>query len=141
MVKDSTSDTDDDEDEGKDVARRAVLGSSSVYHSVPISSTDTGGPSIGSAIGGLPSLDAMSLSQQVTKKALYDNVKMFKESHSKTMASLTRNEDNLSTELLNVTALENSLSTAGEKFIFMQKLREFVFVICDFLQSTITEHE
>lgn len=53
------------------------------------------------------------------------------------MASLTRNDDNLSTALLNVTALENSLSAAGEKFIFMQKLREFVSVICDFLQVRV----
>lgn len=57
-----------------------VTGSSSVYSSMPVSVTDTGGHSIGGAIGGLPGLDAMSLSQQaeLTKKALYDNVKMLR---------------------------------------------------------------
>ncbi|KAL3510860.1 hypothetical protein ACH5RR_030261 [Cinchona calisaya] len=113
-----------------------VAASGSVYSSVQISATDIDGPSIGGAIGGLPGLDAMSISQQaeLSKKALYDNLKMLKESHSKTMASLTRNDENLSASLLNVTTLENSLSAAGEKFIFMQKLRDFVSVICDFLQ-------
>ena len=53
------------------------------------------------------------------------------------MDTLTRNDENLSASLLNVTKLENSLSAAGEKFIFMQKLREFVSVICDFLQVRI----
>ncbi|KAI8572136.1 hypothetical protein RHMOL_Rhmol01G0175300 [Rhododendron molle] len=51
------------------------------------------------------------------------------------MASLDRNDENLTTSLLKVTALEKSLSAAGERFIFMQKLRDFVSVICDFLQG------
>ena len=61
----------------------------------------------------------------------------YQESHGRTMASLTRTDENLSASLLNVTALEKSLSAAGEKFIFMQKLRDFVSVICDFLQVRI----
>lgn len=50
------------------------------------------------------------------------------------MASLTRTDENLSASLLKVATLETSLSALGEKFIFMQKLREFVSVICEFLQ-------
>lgn len=50
------------------------------------------------------------------------------------MSSMIANDENLSASLLNITALEKSLSAAGEKFIFMQKLRDFVSVICDFLQ-------
>ncbi|KAF7148016.1 hypothetical protein RHSIM_Rhsim03G0238800 [Rhododendron simsii] len=56
------------------------------------------------------------------------------DSHGRTMASLDRNDENLTTSLLKVTVLEKSLSAAGERFIFMQKLRDFVSVICDFLQ-------
>lgn len=61
----------------------------------------------------------------------------YQESHGRTVALLTRTDENLTASLLNVTALENSLSAAGEKFIFMQKLREFVSVVCDFLQVWI----
>lgn len=50
------------------------------------------------------------------------------------MSSMIATDENLSASLLNITALEKSLSAAGEKFIFMQKLRDFVSVICDFLQ-------
>jgi GC-rich sequence DNA-binding factor len=48
--------------------------------------------------------------------------------------SLTKTDDDLSALLSNITALEKSLSAANEKFIFMQKLRHFVSVICDFLK-------
>lgn len=61
----------------------------------------------------------------------------YQETHGRTMLSLTRTDENLSASLLKVTALENSLSAAGEKFIFMQKLRDFVSVICDFLQVCV----
>lgn len=53
------------------------------------------------------------------------------------MSSLTRTDENLSSSLANITALEKALAAAGEKFIFMQKLRDFVSVICDFLQVWI----
>lgn len=56
------------------------------------------------------------------------------ESHGRTMASLNKTEENLSASLSNVTTLENSLSAAGEKYMFMQKLRDFVSVICTLLQ-------
>lgn len=50
------------------------------------------------------------------------------------MASLHKTEENLSASLAKVTALENSLSAAGEKYMFMQKLRDYVSVICALLQ-------
>ncbi|KAL6969811.1 hypothetical protein U1Q18_029524 [Sarracenia purpurea var. burkii] len=103
------------------------------YSSVPSLPT---GPNIGGAVGGLPGLEVMSIPQQaeLAKKALHENLRRLKESHGRTMTSLTRADENLSASLLNVTVLEKSLSAAGEKFIFMQKLRDFVSVICDFLQ-------
>ncbi|GFP96630.1 pax3- and pax7-binding protein 1 [Phtheirospermum japonicum] len=82
------------------------------------------------------STDAISISQQaeLVKKALSENLKRVQESHGRTMMSLEKTEENLNSSLLNVTSLENALSAAGEKFVFMQKLREFVSVICAFLQ-------
>lgn len=56
------------------------------------------------------------------------------------MMSLAKTEENLSSSLLNVTSLDDSLKAAGEKFLFMQKLREFVSVICAFLQVWIILH-
>ncbi|KAK7362408.1 hypothetical protein VNO77_04519 [Canavalia gladiata] len=93
-------------------------------------------PSIGGAIESLPALDVMSISQQaeITKKALLENVRRLKESHGRTMSSLNKTDENLSSSLLNITALENSLVIADEKYRFMQKLRNYVTNICDFLQ-------
>ncbi|CAI9096290.1 OLC1v1032392C1 [Oldenlandia corymbosa var. corymbosa] len=107
---------------------------SDVYPSVQSSVMNANGLSIGGAVG--TGLDAMSISQQaeVTKKALYNNLKMLEESHSKTLALCARNDSNIADSLSNITRLEKAFSAAGEKFIFMQKLREFVSVICAFLQ-------
>ncbi|KAF5737854.1 PAX3- and PAX7-binding protein 1 [Tripterygium wilfordii] len=93
-------------------------------------------PGIGGTFGGPQGLDGMSMSQQgeIAKKALQDNITRLKESHCRTVSSLTKTDENLSDSLLNITALEKSLAAAGEKFIFMQKLRDFVSVICEFLQ-------
>ncbi|XP_073055086.1 transcriptional repressor ILP1-like [Primulina eburnea] len=92
--------------------------------------------SIGGAVGGLFGPDVMSISIQadLTKKALNENLSRVKVSHGRTMVSLANNEENLSSSLLNVTSLEDSFSAAGEKFLFMQKLRDFVSVLCEFLQ-------
>ncbi|KVH97523.1 GC-rich sequence DNA-binding factor [Cynara cardunculus var. scolymus] len=57
------------------------------------------------------------------------------ETYGRTLTSLTKTDENLSDSLMKVTALENALTAAGEKFIFMQKLRDYVSVICDFLQK------
>lgn len=101
-----------------------------------VASIPTGPPSIGGVIGGLPGVETMSISQQaqIAKKALQDNMKRLRETHGKTMTSLARADENLSTSLISIIDLEKSLSVAGEKYIFMQKLRDFVSVICDFLQ-------
>lgn len=95
-----------------------------------------GPPSIGGAIGGVQGVGTMSISQQakVAKQAFQDNLKRLKETHGKTMTSLARVDENLSASLMNITVLEKSSSDAGEKYIFMQRLRDFVSVICDFLQ-------
>ncbi|XP_077220232.1 GC-rich sequence DNA-binding factor-like protein [Tasmannia lanceolata] len=83
------------------------------------------------------SAEVMSLSQQaeVATRALKEHVKSLKETHGRTMSSMTRIDENLSTSLLNITSLEKSLEAADEKFKFMQELRHFVSVICEFLQD------
>ncbi|KAJ7954054.1 GC-rich sequence DNA-binding factor 1 [Quillaja saponaria] len=106
---------------------------STVYSSLPSAAV---GASIGGVVPASQGLDVMPISQQaeVAKKALQENVRRLKESHGRTMTSLNKTDENLSASLLNITALENSLVAADEKYRFMQKLRDFVGNICDFLQ-------
>ncbi|KAF8033123.1 hypothetical protein BT93_D1885 [Corymbia citriodora subsp. variegata] len=94
-------------------------------------------PSIGGAMIAGQGLDVVSIPQQaeLAMKALCNNAKRLEESHSKTMSSLAKTDENLSSSLLNITALEKSLSAAGEKYMFMQKLRDYISVICKFLQD------
>ncbi|CAN4124748.1 unnamed protein product [Withania somnifera] len=91
----------------------------------------------GGVFGGFPCLDALSISNkaEAAKKALYESMGRLKEYHGRTVASLHKTEENLSASLSKVTSLENSLSAAGEKYMFMQKLRDFVSVICALLQD------
>ncbi|KAF3431785.1 hypothetical protein FNV43_RR26521 [Rhamnella rubrinervis] len=94
-------------------------------------------PSIGGAIAASQGLGMMSISQQaeIARKAMEENVRRLKESHGRTVSSLTKANENLSASLLNITALEKSLSAADEKYKFMQKLRDFISIICDFLKD------
>ncbi|KAD3067197.1 hypothetical protein E3N88_35077 [Mikania micrantha] len=110
-----------------------------VYSTAPVSSHPSvcGGLSTGGSLGWPSGSDTLPISQQaeLSKKALHESVKRLKESHSRTLTSLTKTDEMLAESLMKVTFLENSLSVAGEKFIFMQKLRDYVSVICDFLQD------
>ncbi|XVF86181.1 hypothetical protein PTKIN_Ptkin18bG0019600 [Pterospermum kingtungense] len=101
----------------------------------PIVSPNPSSSFVGAA-GASQGLGVTPISQQaeMAKKALQDNARRLKESHARTISALTKADENLSASLFNITALEKSLSAAGEKFIFMQKLRDFVSVICEFLQ-------
>ncbi|GAB2285019.1 hypothetical protein Dimus_019475 [Dionaea muscipula] len=93
---------------------------------------------VGGSTGGhgLHTIEVLSLAQQaeIAKKHLQENVMKLKETHMKTANKLTQTDENLSSSLMNITDLESRSSAAGEKYIFMQKLRDYVSVICDFLQ-------
>ncbi|KAH1087018.1 hypothetical protein GYH30_018514 [Glycine max] len=115
-----------------------VSSAAAVYGGVP--SADARVPSVSPSIGGatesMPALDVVPMSQQAerARKALVENVRRLKESHERTMSSLSKTDENLSASLLKITALENSLVVADEKYRFMQKLRNYVSNMCDFLQ-------
>ncbi|KAJ8547665.1 hypothetical protein K7X08_011251 [Anisodus acutangulus] len=115
----------------------SASGASGYYSSVQSTAVSDGATIGGGVFGGLPSLDALSISKkaEVAKKALYESMGRLKESHGRTVASLNKTEENLSASLSKVTTLENSLSAAGEKYMFIQKLRDFVSVICALLQD------
>ncbi|XP_021747669.1 transcriptional repressor ILP1-like [Chenopodium quinoa] len=114
---------------------QSYMYASPISHS-SVASIPAGIPSIGGAIGGVQGAGTMSISQQakIAKQAFQDNLKRLKETHEKTMTSLARVDESLSASLTNITVLEKSSSDAGEKYVFVQRLRDFVSVICDFLQ-------
>ncbi|KAJ6323331.1 hypothetical protein OIU77_013033 [Salix suchowensis] len=127
-------------------ANRALANASAASSTIPMQPQQRPTPaygsisSIGGAFGSSQGLDVLSFPQQadIAKKALQDNLRRLKESHGRTISLLSKTDENLSASLMNVTALEKSISAAGEKFIFMQKLRDFVSVICEFLQHKAT---
>ncbi|KAF9591725.1 hypothetical protein IFM89_006071 [Coptis chinensis] len=108
------------------------------YHGTGYQSTHSAtiGPVIGGSLGVSRSAEVMSISQkaQIATQAMQQNIKRLQESHGRTTSSIDKVEESLSSSLSNITDLEKSLSAAGEKFIYMQKLRDFVSVICDFLK-------
>lgn len=106
--------------------------------SAPVSSyPPMGGLSIGGSFGWSSGSETVSIAQQaeLSMKALHESIARLKETHGRTLTSLTKTDENLSNSLIKVTTLETALSAAGEKFIFMQKLRDYISVICDFLQD------
>ncbi|KAJ0983462.1 hypothetical protein J5N97_011717 [Dioscorea zingiberensis] len=94
-------------------------------------------PAAGIGIGISRSAEIMSIPQQaeVATRALHDNITKLRETHNRTLNSLMRTDENLSEALSDITSLEKSLEAAGDKFIFMQQLRDFISVMCDFLQD------
>ncbi|XP_062111203.1 transcriptional repressor ILP1 [Humulus lupulus] len=101
-----------------------------------VSQTLPASTSIGGALGASQGLGMMSISQQaeIARRALQDNVTRLKKTHDRTVLSLNKADENLAASLSNITALEKSLSAADEKYKYMQRLRNFVSLICDLLQ-------
>ncbi|KAL9256471.1 Transcriptional repressor ILP1-like protein [Drosera capensis] len=94
------------------------------------------GFSVGGGIGGAQGFEVLTIAQQaeIAKKALQDNVMKLKDTHEKTANAVTRTDEYLSIALTNIADLESRSSDAGKKYLFMQEKRDFVSVLCDFLQ-------
>ncbi|KAF3792676.1 PAX3- and PAX7-binding protein 1 [Nymphaea thermarum] len=88
-------------------------------------------------VGVTRSLEVMSIHQkaEVATRALEQNFQMLQETYGMTISSMNRTDENLTTSSLHADDLEKSLDAAGERFLFMQKLRDFISVLCDFLQD------
>ncbi|XP_020269392.1 transcriptional repressor ILP1-like [Asparagus officinalis] len=87
--------------------------------------------------GSTPFAQTMSISQQaeIATRALKESVMRLKDSHKRTMDSVAKTDENLAEALSDITTLEKSLQEAGDKYIFMQQLRDFISVTCDFLKD------
>lgn len=52
----------------------------------------------------------------------------------RTTADLSRTEENLNSSILAIGSLDKALTAAGDKYVYMQELRDYVSALCDFLQ-------
>eukprot|EP00249_Psilotum_nudum_P023169 c28769_g1_i1 orf=188-3082(-) len=94
-----------------------------------------------SAAWGFPgrNMEGLSVTQQaeVALRTLQESAQRMRETYGRSQSELHRIEDNISVSSQNITTLEKSLVAAGEKYIYMQKLRDYIAVLCDFLKSKI----
>ncbi|KAI3908238.1 hypothetical protein MKX01_027260 [Papaver californicum] len=99
----------------------------------PVQSVSAG-LNIGGSAGVMKKVLSIPQQATVASQAMRESFQRLRETHGRTMSALDRNDENMSAALSNIIDLENSLTHADEKFVFMQKLQDFVSVICDFLQ-------
>ncbi|KAK1320382.1 hypothetical protein QJS10_CPA03g02254 [Acorus calamus] len=83
------------------------------------------------------SAEVLSISQQaeVATRALKESMNRLRETCGRTVSSLARSEENISSSLSKISDLEKSLSVASKEFVFMQELRDFISITCEFLQD------
>ncbi|KAH7280692.1 hypothetical protein KP509_36G009600 [Ceratopteris richardii] len=94
-------------------------------------------PSSAWGFGSSQNMQSMSISQRAKAVlgTLYETLRRTRETHDWTKAELQKTEDNLSSSLQNISTLEESLVKAGDKYVYMQELRDYLAVLCDFLKS------
>ncbi|CAK9276824.1 unnamed protein product [Sphagnum jensenii] len=86
---------------------------------------------------GRSSMEALSVAQQAAAamRILQENAHRLREGHETTKNNLFRTNESLSSSLTAVASLERSLAGANEKYLYMQELRDYVSVLCEFLQD------
>ncbi|TVU12816.1 hypothetical protein EJB05_46477, partial [Eragrostis curvula] len=99
-------------------------------------------PSLSGIVPGAPvfasgSAEFLSIAQQadVANKALQENIRRLKETHKVTMGALVKTDTHLNEALSEISSLETGLQDAEKKFVYMQELRNYVSVMCDFLND------
>ncbi|GJN22624.1 hypothetical protein PR202_gb10208 [Eleusine coracana subsp. coracana] len=163
-IREVEDDKDDDEDEEerkweeeqfrKGLGRRVDDGSSQrSANGAPVSakvqvqpSGYTAGshhqPSLSGIVPGAPvfasgSTEFLSIAQQadVANKALQENIRRLKETHKVTVGALVKTDTHLNEALSEISSLETGLQDAERKFVYMQELRNYISVMCDFLND------
>jgi GC-rich sequence DNA-binding factor len=83
------------------------------------------------------STEFLSIAQQadVANKALQENIRRLKETHKVTVGALVKTDTHLSEALSEISSLETGLQDAEKKFVYMQELRNYISVMCDFLND------
>ncbi|KAG9456794.1 hypothetical protein H6P81_001302 [Aristolochia fimbriata] len=88
-------------------------------------------------VGVSRSVEVMSIHQQaeVATRALLENFERMKGTHGRTLSSINATNMKLNESLKSIDDLEKFLSDAKEKYKFMIDLREYVHILCQFLQD------
>ncbi|XP_062213058.1 transcriptional repressor ILP1-like [Phragmites australis] len=83
------------------------------------------------------SAELLSIAQQadVANKALQENIRKLRETHKTTASALVKTDTHLSEALSEISSLESGLQDAEKKFVYMQELRNYISVMCDFLND------
>uniref|UniRef100_J3LUW4 GCF C-terminal domain-containing protein n=1 Tax=Oryza brachyantha TaxID=4533 RepID=J3LUW4_ORYBR len=91
----------------------------------------------GASVFASGSTEFLSIAQQadVASKALKDNIRKLKETHKTTVDALVKTDTHLSEALSEISNLESGLQDAEKKFVYMQELRNYISVMCDFLND------
>ncbi|KAF0906210.1 hypothetical protein E2562_009227 [Oryza meyeriana var. granulata] len=91
----------------------------------------------GTSVFASGSAEFLSIAQQadVASKALQENIRKLKETHKTTVDALVKTDTHLSEALSEISNLESGLQDAEKKFVYMQELRNYISVMCDFLND------
>lgn len=91
----------------------------------------------GTSIFASGSAEFLSIAQQadVASKALQENIRKLKETHKTTVDALVKTDTHLTEALSEISSLESGLQDAERKFVYMQELRNYISVMCDFLND------
>ena len=83
------------------------------------------------------SVEFLSIAQQadVANKALQENIRKLRETHKTTVSALVKTDTHLSEALSEISSLDSGLKNAGDKFVYMQELQNYISVMCDFLND------
>ncbi|PWZ27928.1 Transcriptional repressor ILP1 [Zea mays] len=79
----------------------------------------------------------LSIAQQadVVNKALQDNIQKLRETHKTIVSALVKTDTHLNEALSEISSLESGLHDAEKRFVYMQELRDYISVMCDFLND------
>jgi GC-rich sequence DNA-binding factor len=82
-------------------------------------------------------MEFLSIAQQadVANKALQENIRKLRESHKTTVSALVKTDTHLIEALSEISSLDSGLKDAENKFVYMQELRNYISVMCDFLND------
>ncbi|PNT71391.1 transcriptional repressor ILP1 isoform X1 [Brachypodium distachyon] len=118
-------------------APKQVQPQPSGYLGGPHYQTSVSGVVPGASVFASGSAEFLSISQQadVASKALQENIRKLKETHKATVGGLVRTDAHLNEALSEISSLESSLQDAEKKFVYMQELRNYISVVCDFLND------
>uniref|UniRef100_A0A804R5V9 GCF C-terminal domain-containing protein n=1 Tax=Zea mays TaxID=4577 RepID=A0A804R5V9_MAIZE len=79
----------------------------------------------------------LSIAQQadVANKALQDNIQKLRETHKTIVSALVKTDTHLNEALSEISSLESGLHDSEKRFVYMQELRDYISVMCDFLND------